>query len=42
MTASEAFTAVTKLRITSDIVVQESPSNVGELLDAWPIVEQET
>ncbi|KAI4127755.1 MAG: hypothetical protein LQ338_003066 [Usnochroma carphineum] len=42
MTASEAFTAVALLRATSDILVQESPSNVGDLLDAWPIVEQET
>lgn len=42
MTASEAFTAVALLRRTSDILVQESPSNVGDLLDAWPIVEQET
>lgn len=42
MTASEAFTAAALLRTTSDILVQESPSNVGDLLDAWPIVEQET
>ena len=42
MTASEAFTAVALLRAQSDILVQESPSNVGDLLDAWPIVKQET
>ena len=42
MTASEAFTAVALFRTKSDILVQESPSNVGDLLDAWPIVEQET
>ena len=42
MTASEAFTAVALLRTKYDILVQESPSNVADLLNAWPIVEQET
>ena len=42
MTASEAFTAVALLRAKHDILVQESPSNVADLLYAWPIVEQET
>ena len=42
MTASEAFTSVALLRTKNDIMVQESPSNVGDLLDAWPIIEQET
>lgn len=30
------------LRTQYDLLVQESPSNVGDLLEAWPIVEQET
>ena len=42
MTASEAFTAVALLRTKYDILVQESPSNVVDLLEAWPIIEQET
>jgi benzoylformate decarboxylase len=42
MTASEAFTAVALLRRESDLLVQESASNVGDLLNAWPIVRQET
>ena len=42
MTASEAFTAMALLRTKSDLLVQESPSNVLELLEAWPIVEQES
>lgn len=42
MTASEAFTAVALLRQYSDLLVQESSSNVEDLLNAWPIVEQET
>ena len=42
MTASEAFTAVALLRRESDLLVQESASNVGDLLNAWPIVQQES
>ena len=42
MTASEAFTAVALLRAKYDILVQESPSNIGDLLEAWPVIEQET
>ena len=42
MTASEAFTAVALLRRESDLLVQESSSNVGDLLNAWPIVQQES
>lgn len=42
MTASEAFTAVALLRQVSDLLVQESASNVGDLLEAWPIVQQES
>jgi benzoylformate decarboxylase len=42
MTASEAFVAVALLRMEGDILVQESASNTLELLEAWPIVQQET
>ena len=42
MTASEAFTAVALLRQVSDLLVQESASNVGDLLEAWPIIQQES
>lgn len=42
MTAFEAFQAVALLRESSDLLVQESPSNVGQLLAAWPIVEPMT
>ncbi|KAI5242589.1 hypothetical protein E4T42_07630 [Aureobasidium subglaciale] len=42
MTASEAFTAIALLRAESDILVQETPSNVGDLLDAWPIIREES
>jgi benzoylformate decarboxylase len=42
MTASEAFTAIALLRRESDLLVQESASNVGDLLNAWPIVQQES
>jgi benzoylformate decarboxylase len=42
MTAAEAFAAVALLRAKTDILVQESPSNILQLLEAWPIVEQET
>ena len=42
MTASEAFAAVALLRKKDDILVQESPSNVGDLLNVWPIIQQET
>ncbi|KAI5201899.1 hypothetical protein E4T39_05053 [Aureobasidium subglaciale] len=41
MTASEAFTAIALLRAESDILVQETPFNVGDLLDAWPIIREE-
>lgn len=40
MTALEAFRTVAMLRQQSDILVQESPSNVGDLAMAWPIVRQ--
>jgi benzoylformate decarboxylase len=42
MTAAEAFAAVALLRESNDILVQESPSNVLDLLTAWPIVQQES
>jgi benzoylformate decarboxylase len=42
MTASEAFTAAALLRAELDILVQETPSNVGDLLNAWPIVREES
>jgi benzoylformate decarboxylase len=42
MTASEAFVAVALLRMEGDILVQESASNTLELLEAWPIIQQET
>ena len=42
MTASEAFSAVALLRREGDLLVQESASNVGDLLNAWPIVQQES
>jgi benzoylformate decarboxylase len=42
MTAAEAFQAAALGRQKSDLLVQESPSNVEDLLKAWPIVEQST
>ena len=42
MTAAEAFQAAALGRQKSDLLVQESPSNVEVLLEAWPIVEQST
>lgn len=42
MTAAEAFEVVAMLRKSSDLLVQESTSNVMDLLTAWPIVEQAT
>jgi benzoylformate decarboxylase len=42
MTAAEAFEAAALARQNSDLLVQESASNVGDLLTAWPIVEQAT
>ena len=42
MTAAEAFQAAALARHKSDLLVQESPSNVQDLLEAWPIVEQAT
>lgn len=42
MTATELFEAMAMTRQKSDILVQESTSNVGQLMEAWPIVEQES
>lgn len=42
MTAAEAFEAVALLRQKSDLLVQESTSNVEQLLAAWPPVQEET
>lgn len=42
MTAAEAFEAVALLRKKSDLLVQESSSNIVQLLDAWPAIEPET
>lgn len=42
MTAAQAFEAAALARQKSDLLVQESPSNVEDLLTAWPIIEQAT
>lgn len=42
MTAAEAFDTIALLRRSSDLLIQESPSNVQDLLRAWPITQQET
>ncbi|EMC96018.1 hypothetical protein BAUCODRAFT_148856 [Baudoinia panamericana UAMH 10762] len=42
MSSAEAFKAIAMGRKASDILFQESPSNVADLLTAWPIVEQFT
>jgi benzoylformate decarboxylase len=42
MSPTEAFDAVALARKSTDLLVQESPSNVADLLHAWPIVQLET
>lgn len=42
MTASDAFSTVAKSRPEGAILVNETPSNVADLLHAWPAVEPES
>jgi benzoylformate decarboxylase len=41
MTALDAFTAIASLRPNDALLVQETPSNGGDLLRAWPAYEPE-
>ncbi len=42
LTALEAFAALSELRPKNAILVQESPSNVGDLLQCWPTLEPDS
>ncbi|MEI9899381.1 MAG: thiamine pyrophosphate-dependent enzyme [Hyphomicrobium sp.] len=42
LTAAEAFAALAELRPADAIVVQESPSNAGDILELWPTVAPES
>jgi benzoylformate decarboxylase len=42
MTALEAFNAAALARKPTDLLVAETPSNLGDLLHAWPVVEEAT
>jgi benzoylformate decarboxylase len=42
LTALEAFAALSELRPTNAILVHESPSNLGDLAQCWPINEPDT
>jgi benzoylformate decarboxylase len=39
LTALEAFAAISELRPDNAILVQESPSNIQDLLQSWPITQ---
>jgi len=42
LTANEVFAALSELRPENSILVQESPSNSGDLLKWWPTLEPES
>ncbi len=42
LTAGEAFAALSELRPNDAIIVQESPSNSGDLLQWWPTLKPES
>jgi benzoylformate decarboxylase len=42
LTALEAFAALSELRPDNAILVQETPSNVADLLQCWPTVEPDS
>ena len=42
LTAMEAFAALGELRPEDAILVQETPSNVGDLLQCWPTVQPDS
>lgn len=42
LTANEAFAALSELRPENAILVQESPSNIDDLLRNWPITQPES
>ena len=42
LTANEAFAALSELRPDNAILVQESPSNIDDLLRHWPITQPES
>lgn len=42
LTAAQAFGALAEVRPSNAIVVQESPSNAGQLMEAWPITAPES
>jgi benzoylformate decarboxylase len=42
LTAMEAFAALSELRPKDAILVQETPSNVGDLLQCWPTLQPDS
>jgi benzoylformate decarboxylase len=42
LTAAEAFAALSEVRPDDAIVVQESPSNAGDLMQLWPTVKPQS
>jgi benzoylformate decarboxylase len=42
LTAAEAFAALSELRPKDAILVQETPSNVGDLLQCWPTLQPDS
>jgi benzoylformate decarboxylase len=42
LTALEAFAALSELRPENAILVQETPSNIGDLLQCWPTLEPDS
>jgi benzoylformate decarboxylase len=42
LTAAEVFAALNEVRPAGTVLVEESPSNLGDLHQAWPITEPDT
>jgi benzoylformate decarboxylase len=42
LTAAQVFSALNEIRPANTILVEESPSNLGDLHAAWPITEPDT